>query len=47
LIVAASGMGCGSEEVVRARPWRRWALGTALALLIVSGIVWRRSLLGA
>ena len=47
LIVAASGMGLGSEAVARARPWRRWALGATLALLIVSGIVWRRPLLGA
>ena len=47
LIVAASRMSCGSETVVRARPWRRWALGAVLVLLVVSGIVWRRPLLGA
>jgi tetratricopeptide (TPR) repeat protein len=47
LVVAASRMDRGAEALAPARPWRKWALGAALVLLIVSGIVWRRPLLGA
>jgi tetratricopeptide (TPR) repeat protein len=47
LVVATSRIDRGSEVLVRMRPWCKWASGAALVLLIVSGIVWRRPLLGA
>jgi tetratricopeptide (TPR) repeat protein len=47
LIAAASGMRRESGVARAASAWRGWVWGAALALLLVSGIVWRRPLLGA
>jgi hypothetical protein len=47
LVVAGLDMNREQRVASRAWRWRGWVLGATLALLIVSGIVWRRPILGA
>ncbi|MBN1979694.1 MAG: tetratricopeptide repeat protein [Anaerolineae bacterium] len=47
LIVAGLRIERGPEDASQVPGWSKWALGAALALLIVFGVVWHRPLLGA